>query len=331
MRILLTPKLPQTVRGLAHELLPAGCSLEIMAAADPGYADAVAAAECIMGLPRARFDEAFLARAPKLRLIQLMRAGHELVDLAATERAGIQVATVGNATSAIVAEHCLMLMLALVRRLRWQHDAVVNGQWLVAKPWQLRSGDVDSVPEIAFHGLAGRTLGIVRLGEIGSRVAALATAFGMTVQALAHRPGEASRNGIPLVPMDVLLATSDVISLHARISPETRNLMNAEAFARMRRGSYLINTARGELVDEAALLAALDAGQLAGAALDTLQKEPPPADHPLLHRGDVLLTPHTAWLTQESWRITLAFSFANIERFRSGQRLEGLVAPLRTT
>lgn len=331
MRVLLTPRLPHSVRGLAHELLPAGCSLEIMAAADPGYAEAVAGAECIMGLPRARFDEAFLSRAPKLKLIQLMRAGHELVDLAATERAGVQVATVGNTTSATVAEHCLMLMLALVRRLRWQHDAVVNGQWLVAKPWQLPSGDVDSVAEIQFHGLAGRTLGIVGLGAIGTRVAALATAFGMTVQALAHRPGEESRNAIPLVPLDVLLATSDVISLHARISPETRHLMNADAFARMRPGSYLINTARGELVDEDALVAALDAGQLAGAALDTLHKEPPPTDHPLLGRGDVLLTPHTAWLTQQSWRSTLAFGYANIERFRSGQRLEGLVAPPHTS
>ncbi|MBA3541566.1 MAG: hypothetical protein H0T79_18275 [Deltaproteobacteria bacterium] len=328
MRILLTPNLPASVRALAHELVPAGCELEIMAPSHPNYDQAVAAAECIMGLPRARFDEAFLARAPALKLIQLLRAGHELIDLAATERASIQVATVGDTTSGIVAEHCLMLMLALSRNLRWQHDAVVNGRWLVAKPWQLPSGDVDSVPEMQFAGLAGRTLGLIGLGEIGSRVARLASAFGMTVQGVARTPGEHARDGVPLVPLTTLLATSDVVSLHVRLSPETSRMMNAEAFAGMRRGAFLINTARGELVDEDALLAALTSGQLAGAALDTLQKEPPAPDHPLLGRPDVLLTPHTAWLTRDSWQRTLAFGFANVERFRAGQPLWGQVRPI---
>ena len=328
MRILLTPNLPRSVRSLAEELLPSSCSLEIMAASNSGYNDAVAAAECIMGLPRARFDEAFLARAPRLALIQLLRAGHELVDLAATERAGIQVATVGDTTSGTVAEHCLMLMLALCRNLRWQHDAVVNGAWLAAKPWQLPSGDVDSVPEVHFDGLAGRTLGIIGVGEIGSRVARLASAFGMTVQGLARRPGEDARGNVPLVPLATLLETSDVISLHLRLSAETTRIMNAEAFARMRPGSFLVNTARGELVDEEALVAALASGRLAGAALDTLQKEPPAPDHPLLKRPDVLLTPHTAWLTRESWRRTLEYGFANVERFRSGQPLKSLVRPV---
>ncbi|MBA3817407.1 MAG: hypothetical protein H0X17_00820 [Deltaproteobacteria bacterium] len=328
MRILLTPNLPRSVRAVAEELLPPGCSLAIMAASHPDYAPEVAAADCIMGLPRARFDEAFLARAPRLRLIQLLRAGHELVDLAATERAGIQVATVGDTTSGTVAEHCLMMMLALCRNLRWQHAAVVNGDWLVAKPWQLPSGDVDSVPEVHFDGLAGRTLGIIGVGEIGSRVARLASAFGMTVQGLARQPGEQTRDGIPLVPFATLLETSDVVSLHLRLSAETTRIMNAEAFARMRPGSFLVNTARGELVDEDALLAALDSGRLAGAALDTLQKEPPKPDHPLLGRSDVLLTPHTAWLTRESWRRTLGFGFENVSRLLAGEPLRGAVRPV---
>lgn len=327
MRILLTPNLPQRVRALAEELLPPACSLDIMAASHPGYDQAVASAECIMGLPRGRFDDAFLARAPQLALIQLLRAGHELVNLAATERAGVQVATVGDTTAGTVAEHCLMLMLALCRKLRWQHDAVVRGDWLAVKPWQLPSGDVDSVPEVHFDGLAGRTLGILGLGQIGSRVARLASAFGMTVQGLAHRPDEQARGGVPLVPLATLLETSDVISLHLRLSPETTRILDAAAFARMRRGAVLVNTARGELIDEAALVDALARGQLAGAALDTLQKEPPAPDHPLLGRPDVLLTPHTAWLTLESWRRILAFGFANVERFRSGVPLYSLVRP----
>ena len=325
MQILLTPNLPSSVRDLARELLPAGCSLDILASSHPHYADAVATADCIMGLPRARFDEAFLDKAPRLKLIQLMRAGYELVDLAATERRGIQVATVGTETSAIVAEHCLMLMLAVCKKLRWQHDAVVTGKWLVAKPWQLPSGDVDSVPEMVFDGLAGRTLGIMGLGEIGSRVAQLARAFGMSVQALARRPDARTDSDVPLVPLKQLLETSDVVSLHLRLSADTKHIMNAQAFASMRPGSYLVNTARGELVDEAALVDALNGGRLAGAALDTLEKEPPPADHPLLGRPDVLLTPHTAWLTRESWKRTLSFAYANIGRFRAGEPLRSAV------
>jgi phosphoglycerate dehydrogenase-like enzyme len=253
-----------------------------------------------------------------------MRAGHELVDLAATEAAQIQVATVGETTSSIVAEHCLMMMLALCKRLRWQHEAVVSGGWLVAKPWQLPSGDVDSVPETVFAGLGGRTLGLLGLGAIGMRVARLAQAFGMQVQGLAHK-GQTERDGIPLLPLETLLETSDVVSLHLRLAPETRLVMNAAAFARMRHGAFFVNTARGELVDEAALHAALERGQLAGAALDTLAKEPPAPDHPLLGRADVLLTPHTAWLSDESWRRTLEFGFANVRRFQAGQPLQAAV------
>lgn len=326
MRILLTPNLPARVRALAADLLPPSCSLEIMAAAHPGYAAAVATAECIMGLPRARFDASFLAGAPRLALIQLLRVGHELIDLAATERAGIQVATIGDTTAGAVAEHSLMLMLALCRKLRWQHDAVVTGGWLTAKPWQLPSGDVDDVPEVQFEGLAGRTLGILGVGQIGSRVARLASAFGMTVQGWSRRTNEPVRDGVPRVPLTTLLATSDVISLHVRLSPETKHIMNDEAFARMRPGAVLINTARGELIDEAALVTALARGQLAGAALDTLEREPPAPDNPLLGRPDVLLTPHTAWLTLESWRRVLTFGFDNVVRFRAGQPL---MSPVR--
>jgi phosphoglycerate dehydrogenase-like enzyme len=321
MHILLTPNVPRTVRALAEELLPGSCTLEIMAASHPGYTAAVTAADCIMGLPRGRFDAAFFASAPRLRLIQLLRVGHELVDLAAAARAGVRVATVGDATASPVAEHCLMLMLALCRRLRWQHQAVETGGWLAAKPWQLPSGQVDSVPEIQFDGLAGRTLGLIGIGEIGGRVARLASAFGMSVQGAAHHPGEHERAGVPLVPLPVLLETSDVVSLHVRLTPDTRMMMNAAAFARMRRGAFLVNTARGELVDEAALADALTRGHLAGAALDTLTQEPPPVDHPLLHRADVLLTPHTGWLTRDSWRRVLELGYANVERFRAGQPL----------
>jgi glycerate dehydrogenase len=203
----------------------------------------------------------------------------------------------------------------------------VNRGWLAAKPWQLPNGDVDSVPEVDFDGLAGRTLGLLGVGEIGARVAQLASAFGMTVQGLARRPDDHARGGVPLVPLATLLATSDVVSLHLRLSAETSRIMNAQAFAGMRRGAFLVNTARGELVDEAALVDALARGQLAGAALDTLQHEPPAPDHPLLGRPDVLLTPHTAWLTRESWRRTLAFGFANVERFRTGQPLHSRVQP----
>ncbi len=329
MRILLTPNLPRSVRALAEAMVPAGCTLTIRAPSHANYEAELALADCLLGLPRARMDSAFFARAPRLALIQLMRAGHELIDIGAAAQAGVRVATVGETTSAIVAEHCLMMMLAMCRRLRWQHDAVVTGGWRIAKPWQLPSGDVDSVAEMAFDGLAGRTLGLLGLGAIGMRVARLAQAFGMQVQALAHRAGEVERDGIPLVSLPVLLATSDVVSLHLRLTAGTANIIDGAALAQMKRGAYLVNTARGELVDEVALADALERGHLAGAALDTLHTEPPAADHPLLSMPTVLLTPHTAWLTTTSWERTLAFAFGNVERLQRGAPLQAEVGALR--
>ena len=149
-----------------------------------------------------------------------------------------------------------MVMLALCRQLRRQHDAVVTGGWLAVKPWQLPDGDVDSVPEVKLDGLAGRTLGIVGIGQIGARVARLAAALGMEVQGVVHRPDERERGGVPLVSLATLLETSDVVSLHLPLTPDTARIMNADAFARMRRGAFLVNTARGELIDEDAVVGA---------------------------------------------------------------------------
>lgn len=325
MRILFTPNLPRSVRARAELLLPAGCTLSILAPSHPDFRAELAVADCLMGLPRARIDAAFLASAPRLKLIQLLRSGHELVDLAATARASIQVATVGTTTSGSVAEHCMMMMLSLCRRLRWQHDAVVSGGWHQAKPWQLPSGEVDSVPEVTFDGLAGRVLGVLGLGEIGGRVARLAQAFGMTVQGVSHRAGETERDGIRLVSLPVLLASSDVISIHLRLTAETSRILDADAFSLMKRGAYLVNTARGDFIDEHALAESLRSGHLAGAALDTLQQEPPAPDHPLLRLPNVLLTPHTAWLSTTSWQRTLEFGFANVERFRQALPLHAAV------
>ncbi len=330
MHVLLTPNLPASVRALAERQLPAGCTLEIMAASHPDYAGrGRARAECLMGLPRARFDAAFFARARRsCGLVQLLRAGHELVDLpAAAARPASRSPRSADATASIVAEHCLMLMLALVRKLRWQHEAVVHDRWLVAKPWQLPNGDVDSVPEMVFQGLEGRTLAILGLGAIGSRVAAARA----RIRDDRARPGRdsGSENGAgamcPCSRCPSFLAGSDVVSLHLRLSPETKQIIDERALSHVRPGAFLINTARGELVDETALLGALNRGQLAGAALDTLAKEPPPTDHPLLRRDDVLLTPHTAWLTRESWQRTFDVGFANVQRFLNGEALRNLV------
>jgi phosphoglycerate dehydrogenase-like enzyme len=134
---------------------------------------------------------------------------------------------------------------------------------------------------------------------------------------------------VPLVTLPALLATSDVISLHLRLTAETTNIIDRAALAQMRPGSYLVNTARGELVDEVALADALERGHLAGAALDTLHTEPPAADHPLLTMPTVLLTPHTAWLTTTSWERTLAFAFGNVERLMQGVPLQAEVGAVR--
>lgn len=251
-----------------------------------------------------------IAAAPQLRLIAITATGVNNVDLAAARARDIAVCNVTGYGTASVAQHTFALLLMLSNRLRDYSRDAVNGRWSASPAFCLLDYPVLE--------LAGKTLGIVGYGGLGRAVAKLAEAFGMTVQ-IAARPGEPVTDG--RTPLNELLPQVDVLSLHCLLTPTTAQLLNAERLARLKPGALLVNTARGGLIDEKALAAALRSGQLGGAALDVLTVEPPPADHPLLAPDlpNLVLTPHCAWASREARQRLLDGTAANIRAFLAGQ------------
>jgi phosphoglycerate dehydrogenase-like enzyme len=232
------------------------------------------------------FDAPVVESAADLRVIARYGAGTGNVDLDAARRSGVVVTSTPGANAVAVAELALALMLALARR-------VAEGDRLV------RGGGWAPLPGVQ---LAGRTVGLLGLGAVGTEVARRVGALGCRV--LAHDPAldaaAARERGAELAPPERVVAEADVLSLHLPVTEDTRGMVDAAFLTAMRPGALLVNTARGELVDEAALAEALDSGRLAGAALDTLSDEPPAPENPLLGRHDVILTPHVGAQTAEA-------------------------------
>ncbi|MEX0675806.1 MAG: phosphoglycerate dehydrogenase [Pirellulales bacterium] len=227
------------------------------------------------------YAERVLAGLPELRVIARNGVGYDRIDVEAATRHGVAVAITPEGNHQAVAEHALSLVLAVARRI--VQDAVDTR----AGHWRRRK---------VFVPLRGSTLGIVGLGRIGKSVAVRAAAFGMRLVAFEQFPDRefARKYNVELVDLDTLLAQSDFVTLHTPMTPQTRELINRDTLAKMKRGSVLVNTARGGLVNEADLLAALVSGHLAGAGFDVLTVEPPAADDPLLKLDNVIVTPHVA-------------------------------------
>ena len=225
-----------------------------------------------------RWDAERFARFPDLRCVSRMGIGYDNIDVAAATAAGVMVCNAPDSPTVSTAEHAMALMLSITKELPIQQARAEAGEKGPAVATSLE--------------LDGATLGLVALGRIACRVARAAQGLGMRV--IAHDPGltESPVAGVDLVDLDELLAASDVVSLHAPAIPATRHLMNAATLARMKPGAYLVNTARGALVDQDALADALDAGRLAGAGLDVTEPEPLPVGHRLLGRPNVIVTPH---------------------------------------
>lgn len=228
-------------------------------------------------------DASVFDAAPRLRVVARYGAGYDRVDLRAAARHGVVVTATPGANASAVAEWTLTLMLALCRPLLAADRAVRAGEW----------------PVLRGRELGARTVGLLGLGRIGALVARRCAAFGCEV--LAHDPLLSTTDcGARLVGLDELACRAEVLSLHAPLTDGTRDLVDRTLLAELPEGAVLVNTARGELVDEDALLWALDEGPLAAAALDALRCEPPPPGHPLLGRDDVLVTPHAAPHTAEA-------------------------------
>lgn len=260
---------------------------------------------------KAQVRESVLAQLPELRLIAVTATGYDCIDVEACRKRGIAVANIRNYAVHTVPEHTFALILALRRNLVAYHQDVRDGLWQRSNAFCLFTHDIGD--------LHGSTLGIIGEGAIGQATAALGRGFGMRVLFADHAPPKVE--DLDYTPLDQLLAESDVVSLHLPLTPATRHLIGLEQLRRMKRSALLINTARGGLVNEAALIQALDEGLIAGAGFDVLTAEPPPDDHPLLgvQRPNFILTPHVAWASNQAMQALADQLIDNIEAWVAGQ------------
>jgi D-3-phosphoglycerate dehydrogenase / 2-oxoglutarate reductase len=281
---------PAIQQGMARRMAEVGANLRLAQCRTPeAVLEFARAADLVMiQSVRPLLDRAVIDQLA-CRAIIRMGLGYDSVDVVAASERGVLVSNVVDWCNDEVADHAAALILAGLRRLGPMDRAMHRGAW-------------DRQPGMQIVRLRGKTLGILGFGRIGQALALRMAAFGLEL--IASDPyldaAAAQRLGVTPVAFDELLARSDVVSVHARLVPETRHLLGAAEFARMKPGALLVNTARGPIVNEAALAAALQAGQLGGAALDVMESEPLPPDSPLVKMENVLLTPHLASFSREA-------------------------------
>lgn len=264
-----------------------------------------ATVRAILTRGRGRITEAMMSSFPDLRAIARAGAGLDNLDTAAAARRNIPVIYSPGLNGRTVAEHTLALMLDLVRRITPWANACTEGRWEDRARYQGAE-------------LAGLTLGILGYGNIGQRVARLASVFEMKV-VVAERRGRMTECEYSTLPLDELLSVADVVTLHLPLDKETKGILGAEQIARMKPTACIINTARGALIDQAALRAALLTDRLGGFAADVLDAEPPAAGDPLLRSPRVLLTPHVASLTSATYREMCLFTAENVVAVLEGR------------
>lgn len=280
-----------------HERTPAGLTVERAADAQ------------IVLTNKVVLDKATIGQLPRLRYIGVTATGTNVVDLAAAREHSITVTNVPGYGTNSVAQLAFALLLELAHR---------TGDHSIS----VRSGDWSRSPDFCYWNstlveLDGLTLGVIGYGEIARHVATIARAFGMRILVHTRTPGP-DGDGVRFVDLDSLFRDSDVVSLHCPLTPDTKEIVGPRTLALMKPSAFLINTARGPLVDEAALAEALDDGRIAGAGLDVLSAEPPPADNPLLRARNCIITPHFAWATKAARERLLSITVANIRSFLAG-------------
>lgn len=252
-----------------------------------------------------------LAQLPKLKFVSVLATGYNIIDTAACAARGIPVSNVPVYSTDAVAEFVFSLMLDFAKRPAFHSELAKEGAW-------------ESCPDFCFwenphfRELAGKTIGIIGFGRIGRRVGELAAAFRMNI--LAHSRSRSAATAFPLAwaSVDEILGKSDFISLHCPLTPETQSLISAASLAKMKPTAFLVNTARGPLIDEQALADALNSGRIAGAACDVVSAEPILPANPLLRAKNLTLTPHIAWAAYEARRRLMAITAENIAAFQSG-------------
>ncbi len=249
-----------------------------------------------------------LEKLPELRYIGLLSTGYNVVDWEYCKEKGIPVCNIPTYSTSAVAQLTFALILEHTNHVALHSDSVMSGEWSNCKYFCYQKSPLAE--------LDGKTLGIIGFGKIGKAVAVIARAFGMKV--LAHTNHPAPFDDVEFVTTDELLAESDFVTLHCPLTPQTEGMVNAEFISKMKSSAVLINTSRGQVIDEQALADALNSGRLAGAGLDVLSAEPPKADNPLLGARNCLITPHIAWAGYETRSRLMDICRRNVEAYLSG-------------
>jgi phosphoglycerate dehydrogenase-like enzyme len=264
---------------------------------------------------RTAFPAEVLDRLPRLRLLVTTGMQNASIDMVAAAARGITVCGTGAKTTTGVSELAIGMMIAVGRNFVQEHNSVGEGQWQT----------------LVGRGLAGQTLGILGLGRLGAATAKLAHAFGMNVVAWSPNltAERAAEHGAVALPHDEFFQRSDYVSIHMRLTPETAGLVGRREFELMKHTAYIINTARGEHIDEPALIGALEGGEIAGAALDVYWEEPLPRDHALRGNPRVLALPHIGYVTQETYATFFGEAVQDIEAYLDGNPVRVLSSPAR--
>ena len=307
--IVLAPVLDPDVLAIGRELLPPGFRLEPVSM--DRLPEAARDADYLMGFLRTLSHEQLLA-AKGVKLIQLMSVGYDRFNLEGARKARIPVALNGGANAIAVAEHAIMLMLATLKHVTELDQMVRAGQWRSESHGGLR-----------VYELWSSTVGILGMGRIGQKL--VKRLHGWDAKLVYYDPQRLNPEreqelGVTYLPFDELMRTADVVSVHVPLFPQTRHLVDARALALMKPTAVLVNTSRGGLVDEQALVEALRKGTILGAGLDVLQREPPPVDHPIFGLKNAILTPHMAGPTWQSWPRRFKNGFENIARVERGEK-----------
>src|SRR2546423_3487917 len=296
------------VSEIGREMAAGGCETGIVN--DTQVAASLPGNEYMVCYPHVPMNDSFYQSAAKLKLVQLLSAGYDNVDLDAARRAKVPLSNNGGANAISVSEHALMLMLTVYRKVIWQHGSVSGGRWR------------GNGPAPRMYELHDKTLGIIGFGTIGKKVARLAKPFGMHVQYFdiaRLSEGEADAHGVKFRLLRELLRTSDVVSLHVPLNESTRHMIRKDELELMKPNAIIINTSRGPVIDEAALHAHLAAGRIFGAGLAAFDREPPPSNNPLFKLDNVVLTAHFARPTWDNHVARLRNAFDNVQRVARGE------------
>ena len=307
---------------LSWDALPSGVECQVFDRTSPDELYERAKDADILLTNKTPLMSSVLKSLPSLKYIGVLATGYNVVDVEQAARQNIVVTNVPAYGTNSVTQLVFALILELCNRVGQHSDAVRSGAWSHSPDWCFWQ-----TPLVELH---GKTLGIIGYGSIGQSVARLARAFGMDVVVASGRPPAQQTGGERWVTVDEIFAGSDIVSLHCPLNASTKGMVHAGRLARMRRGAFLVNTSRGGLIVEEDLADALNAGRIAGAALDVLSTEPPPESNPLLRAKHCIVTPHIGWATREARGRLMSIAVNNVAAWLSG-RPENVVDASRPT